>query len=107
MNRDDTPISVLLIKAYAQKFKANRKQLGLTQEAMVELIQRTHSTVTDRTVKRWEKGETAVPAWALGLQEELLEYLKDYKNKKNLKSAILEQTSPGFFNSLKKKLKSN
>ncbi|MBE1299248.1 MAG: hypothetical protein GJ680_05005 [Alteromonadaceae bacterium] len=107
MNRDDSPISVLLIKAYAHKFKANRKQLGLTQEAMVELIQRTHSTVTDRTVKRWEKGETAVPAWALGLQEELLEHFKDYKNKKHLKSAILEQTSSGFFYSLKKKLKSN
>ncbi len=108
MQADEDSIKALMMQKQAGTFRENRKLLGLTQEGMAEVLQRADSTVTDRTVKRWEKGETPVPAWALALQEDMKEYFEKHEALKSVKNAILGATddaSTGFFGHMRQKLR--
>lgn len=63
-----------MIEFAGNRMKQMRKELGLTQSEMAELLTFECDTPVDvKTIHLWEKGEVKMPAWAFCHMELLIE----------------------------------
>ncbi len=108
MQANDPSLKHFLIKEQAVQFRANREQLGLTQDEMAECLDNGDERIVKRTIQRWEKGETPLPGWAISQQEHMLKYFGKAETKLDSKKAILaalNDVSGGFFQEAKEKIR--
>jgi len=73
-------LNVMLGKKLANK----RRQLGLTQEELSEILSVNNQGDKTRTIQRWEAGKTTVPAWIMAhlqAMETLVVHLVSSKEK--------------------------
>ncbi len=108
MSEKEEPVRSLLSKHLAIQFRQNRKQLGLSQLEMAEYLSSDDVTTAMKTIQRWEKGESTIPAWAIKQQEMMLDYMGELKLAESGKKQLLKTSndiSNGLLPVLKNKVK--